>query len=161
MKKCSKCKQFKSLDNFYWHTVKGKRYKFSWCKQCIKEKDRKRYKENREVELEKRKKWQRENPEKVKEIRRKTTWKIKVETLQQYGGKCVCCGEDEIKFLAIDHINNDGAKQRKELKQTRGATGGFYYWLKKNNYPEGYQVLCHNCNMAKAFYGVCPHQNND
>jgi len=30
-------------------------------------------------------------------------------------------------------------------------------WLRKYNYPKGFQVLCHNCNMAKRF-GVCPHK---
>jgi hypothetical protein len=33
-----------------------------------------------------------------------------------------------------------------------------YSWLIQNNFPGGYQVLCHNCNMAKAFYKVCPHK---
>lgn len=114
---------------------------------------------NRDLLLARKKKYQQENPEKLKEIRRKTTFKIKMETLTKYGGICKCCGESEVKFLAIDHINNDGAKQRRELKETKGGTGSFYYWLKRNNYPDGYQVLCHNCNMAKAFYKTCPHQN--
>jgi hypothetical protein len=41
-----------------------------------------------------------------------------------------------------------------------GLRGGvrFYSWLRRNNYPEGYQVLCFNCNIAKGLYGVCPHQ---
>lgn len=30
-------------------------------------------------------------------------------------------------------------------------------WLKKNDYPKGFQILCHNCNMSKGFYGYCPH----
>lgn len=33
------------------------------------------------------------------------------------------------------------------------------WWLRRNNYPNGFQVLCHNCNMAKGFYGKCPHQS--
>lgn len=102
--------------------------------------------------------YQRLNPEKVKESKRKTHWKIKTETLNKYGGKCACCFEENPMFLAIDHINNDGAKERRENKSKRGGAGLFYYWLKKNQYPTGYQVLCHNCNMAKAFYKVCPHQ---
>lgn len=31
-------------------------------------------------------------------------------------------------------------------------------WLKTNGYPDGFQTLCHNCNMAKGFYGICPHK---
>lgn len=66
--------------------------------------------------------------------------------------ECNCCFEKEIKFLAIDHVNDDGAKHRKEVGSN------IMLWLIKNNYPDGFQVLCHNCNMAKAFYGVCPHK---
>ena len=30
--------------------------------------------------------------------------------------------------------------------------------LKKLGYPkDGYQLLCHNCNCAKGWYGACPH----
>jgi hypothetical protein len=33
-----------------------------------------------------------------------------------------------------------------------------YRWLAKKNFPEGFQVLCANCNVAKSQNGVCPHQ---
>lgn len=60
---------------------------------------------------------------------------------------CICCGLTDIDILAIDHINGGGNAHRKQL----GKLGGyaFYRWLQKNNYPEGYQVLCFNCNMKK------------
>jgi len=73
--------------------------------------------------------------------------------LQHYGGKCACCGETVYEFLTFDHINNDGAEHRKIIGKTRIAR-----WLKKNNYPDGFQVLCANCNHAKGHYGHCPHQ---
>ena len=57
------------------------------------------------------------------------------------------------EFLAIDHINGGGNKHRKELKNDK-LPG----WLAKNNFPEGFRILCHNCNMALGFYGFCPHQ---
>ncbi len=43
----------------------------------------------------------------------------------------------------------------------RANPGGsvLYSWLKKQGYPPGFQVLCHNCNLAKGYYGACPHQN--
>lgn len=70
------------------------------------------------------------------------------------GGKfeCACCGELEERFLSIDHINGGGHKHRKTIKCN------LYWWLIKNKFPDGYQVLCHNCNMAKGLYGKCPHQ---
>jgi hypothetical protein len=26
---------------------------------------------------------------------------------------------------------------------------------------KGYRVLCHNCNLARGFYGYCPHEKFD
>jgi len=71
---------------------------------------------------------------------------------------CDCCKESNLKFLTIDHINGNGNKQRKELFGADGVAGSrFYSWLIKNNYPDGFQVLCMNCNFAKGIYGNCPH----
>lgn len=70
---------------------------------------------------------------------------------------CACCGEKELKFLSIDHINGGGNKQRKEMKGAGGAS--MTLWIIRNNFPEGFQILCHNCNMAKGFYRICPHRD--
>lgn len=80
----------------------------------------------------------------------------KLKIVEQYGGAlCSCCGETEIKFLTIDHIHNDGASHRKEIKN-------FYCWLIANSYPEGFQVLCWNCNLGKYHNkGICPHKTNN
>ena len=72
-----------------------------------------------------------------------------------YGGnppKCSCCGESTYQFLSIDHIKGGGNKHRKAVKAQN-----LYWWIIKNNFPEGFQILCHNCNLAKGFYGRCPH----
>jgi hypothetical protein len=58
----------------------------------------------------------------------------------------------EPDFLQIDHVNNDGKQHRKVIGQ-----GRTYFWLKKNNFPSDFQVLCANCNFAKGHYGTCPH----
>ena len=31
-------------------------------------------------------------------------------------------------------------------------------WLKKNDYPDGFEVLCWNCNLTKGSFGHCPHE---
>lgn len=82
----------------------------------------------------------------------------KLKLIERYGGRCVCCGEDNIYFLQLDHINNNGAEERRSID--RGSSGGhkFYEYLRKNNYPDGYQILCANCNQAKAYFGICSHQ---
>lgn len=70
--------------------------------------------------------------------------------LTYYGeGKlaCVRCGFDDARALTIDHINNDGANHRKILNNKTGYH--FYRWLKKNDYPKGFQTLCCNCQSIK------------
>lgn len=85
--------------------------------------------------------------EKVRNTAREERKKI----LDVYGSLCICCGETEPVFLCIDHIDGGGHKHRKKV-------GGLYAWLKKNNYPKGFQILCWNCNSAKHLLGQCPHQ---
>lgn len=83
--------------------------------------------------------------------------KLKMEAFIRYSGnppKCACCGETHIEFLSIDHINGGGHQHRKKL----GISHNFYYWLKTHYYPQGYQVLCMNCNFAKGHFGICPHK---
>lgn len=68
--------------------------------------------------------------------------------------RCNCCGETQLQFMQIDHINNDGYKNRKLIKQSNIEN-----WILKNNYPEGFQILCANCNFGRRINkGVCPHQ---
>ena len=75
---------------------------------------------------------------------------LKDEIFQHYSDslpKCKKCGYNNIMCLDIDHINNKGGEQRKKLNLHSGQQ--FYQWLKKNNFPKGYQVLCKNCNWLK------------
>ena len=102
-------------------------------------------------------KWQEKNLEKMITYRRRMYQKIKVKVFERYGKICQCCKENNIEFLAIDHINGNGNEHRRSIKKKSGFH--FYKWLEVNNFPEGYQVLCHNCNMAKRF-GVCPHKRS-
>jgi len=96
------------------------------------------------------------NPEKAKKANLKYYHRLREKVLTYYGRKCQCCGENHLQFLTLDHINNDGAKHRKEVRGTGGGT--IYSWVKQNNYPDTLQILCYNCNMAKAFYKLCPHK---
>lgn len=78
---------------------------------------------------------------------------------EAYGGYvCACCGETERAFLSIDHINNDGAEHKRQNNIRTGEQ--MYRWLGRNNYPDGFQVLCMNCQWGKRNNGgVCPHQS--
>lgn len=79
---------------------------------------------------------------------------IKVQVFSHYGSACACCGESNLVFLALDHIHGGGSAHRRTLGKYGHA---FYRWLIEQGLPEGYQVLCHNCNWAKA-QGGCPHE---
>lgn len=87
--------------------------------------------------------------------------RLRENALVAYGGQCACCGETEVAFLVIDHINNDGAAHRREIRPaTNGRDGGgytTYRWLRDHHFPSGFQVLCANCNMAKGRADGCPH----
>lgn len=70
--------------------------------------------------------------------------------------KCACCEEPNLVFLVIDHIEGGGNEHRKQTR-TRGGYS-FYLWLIREGFPEGFRVLCHNCNMATGTLGYCPHK---
>lgn len=98
-------------------------------------------------------KYVREHTEHKLELNRRYAMKIRTQVLEHYGNRCACCGETENHFLSIDHINGGGTEHRKTI-----GSRNIYRWLWKNNYPDGFQLLCYNCNLAKGFYGICPHQ---
>jgi len=88
---------------------------------------------------------------------RRTLRKYRNIVLVHYGGdppKCSCCGESHREFLAIDHINGGGRKD----KEIRGRGIVYYSSLIKDGFPPGLRVLCHNCNSSYGYYGYCPHQ---
>lgn len=85
--------------------------------------------------------------------------KLRLEALEAYGNKCSCCGESTFEFLHFDHVNNDGAQQRRELNASK-SNSKILRWARDNGWPNSLQILCHNCGMAKAFYGRCPHEQH-
>lgn len=95
------------------------------------------------------------NSELIKRKMHRYDVRIRMEVINHYGNKCACCGELNIEFLAIDHINGGGNKHRRELKLSSGTA--FYNWIIKNNYPDTLRILCHNCNTSLGLYGYCPH----
>ena len=134
MKTCTRCHVQKSPGKFAYGGRNGKRR--AWCKSCFNEYSR----EHRA-----------KNVDGVRAKQRIYKAKIRIDAIKHYGGNCACCGENLAIFLAIDHINGGGTKHA--LQRNRPSIGG---WLKARNYPEGFQVLCHNCNYAKS-HGGCPH----
>lgn len=165
-KTCKGC--FRSKPLFCFHsTEKNDTGVIARCKKCISDsyktkeyrlKINKLNKENREKRLEYNRRWRKKNKEKELKKQRIARLKLRVQVINHYGGKCQCCGEIELNFLTVDHVNRDGNKHRKQI----GIGGGVLYgWLRKNNFPKGFRILCHNCNWGvHVENGVCPHKVN-
>lgn len=91
--------------------------------------------------------------------------RLRLQFIEAYGGKCSCCGEVEVRFLTMEHINNGGNDERRRYgklnKITGNGTGAIITRLRREGWPQGrYTVLCWNCNMARAYDGICPHKKN-
>lgn len=139
LRKCTECGVELSQDN--WSDSDQYNH-FNICKSCKSVKSKDAYKTRRVY-------YRGKNQE------------LKKEVIDHYGGKCVCCGVDDLVFLALDHINNDGNIHRFLLTGRAGRNSGgggrtTYKWVKDNGFPDTFQVLCHNCNFAKS-NGGCPH----
>lgn len=96
------------------------------------------------------------HPDRLREQKRRYRLRVVHETFAAYGGPiCVCCGETEISFLTLDHINGDGAEHRRSIGRAR-----FYELLKKQGYPNDkpLQVLCWNCQWGRRKNTICPHE---
>jgi hypothetical protein len=88
--------------------------------------------------------------------------KLRYEALSHYCGglpRCQCPGCTTVffGFLQIDHEDGDGAKHV-GTNGGRLSGKGLWKWLKANNYPDGFQVLCCNCNGVggKRNFKHCP-----
>lgn len=147
MKRCRRCTHTKPVEEFRKYPdgrISGEcipclAYAAEWVKN----------KRARDIEFAKRDKAA--TKERVMKIMRKA----RRDVIAHYGGKCACCGEAHIEFLHLDHIEGGGTQQRAELKRWGNA---FYRWLQKQGYPEGFRVLCANCNEALGHYGYCPRE---
>ncbi len=79
--------------------------------------------------------------------------------LEKCGGAiCIGCGQTNIYALSIDHINNDGAEERKGYKNKKtaeGKTSGngtgmpFYHLIINSSKRDDLQVLCMSCQFIK------------
>lgn len=91
---------------------------------------------------------------------KKRNEEVKRKVFDAYGGACQCCGESELVFLALDHVNNDGASERRSQKTGTAVGRGLYLRLIREGFPNTFQILCANCNWAKYVMGRCPHERS-
>jgi hypothetical protein len=116
--------------------------------------DIRRYREeHREEARERTRQWREANPEKTREAVSRWQQEQARTVFTHYSGtgppSCACCGAT--KRLSIDHVHGGGKEHRIALFGKEDAGGPrFYYWLIKNGFPDGYQVLCMPCNASKG-----------
>lgn len=96
------------------------------------------------------KEWRSKNREKENRRHSLDFQKHKHQVLSHYskGSNPICswkdCGWSDERALSIDHINGRG---REHLRKFH--IKNIYRWLMRNNFPEGFQVLCMNHQFVK------------
>lgn len=149
-KKCKGCGEIKLINEFYVtkRKKKNKRYggKDFWpvnpCRKC------------KSIYMTA---WFKKHPDIKRKFDSKHKRKIRLKALNHYSKnnpECVCCGEKEIDFLCLDHIDNDGKLERIIM----GKGFQFYQNLVKGKFKSNLQILCYNCHACKSKYGGCPHK---
>lgn len=155
-KRCLNCGISKPHTDFYVERSRsdGRR---PYCKVCCKNRNAKNYTEHRVERAAYNKKYVTSNRQKINE--KNTNWRknVRLAVLRHYSNgslSCACCGEPNLEFLCIDHVAGGGNRHRKEVGQ-----GGYaiYIWLRQRQFPEGFRVLCFNCNYAVIDGKPCPH----
>jgi hypothetical protein len=121
VKKCWHCKKIKKSNEFFRYNGKSDGLN-SACKEC----DNNRYVSER------------------------------VAVFNALGGvKCVRCNITEIKFLTVQHINNDGKEHRIHFNPR-----GLYRDILLNSDKSKYEVLCICCNKEDYLKHLCIESQN-
>lgn len=154
---CSFCRKEKSRSDYYCTYKDGVEIPSSRCKECSHLERKKHIAKDPKSYSLKLEKYRKEHREHLNELHKLAARRNHEKVINFYGGKCACCGESRFEFLALDHINGDGGKLRKNGIHPKTGKG-LYAWIIRNNYPDIFQLLCHNCNFAKGAYGACPHE---
>lgn len=114
--------------------------------------------DNRDSVIRSKRKYNLKNRDRLNETARMRKAYQRLMVLEYYSDgtlRCNCCKISNYEFLTIDHVNGGGHKHRREINH-----GHLEIWLIMNNFPDGFQVLCSNCNTGRAKNGgICPHQN--
>jgi len=157
---CYTCRQRKPRDAFPRPGAKT-------CTACAEndvararkhERYRERYQRDREAILAGNADWKQQNRLAYREQQRAYAKQQREQKRDQViahlGGGCACCGETEPLFLQIDHVAGNGGAHRRQIGKT-----DMWDWMIRAGFPEGFQLLCANCNTGKHRNGgVCPHE---
>jgi hypothetical protein len=126
----------------------------STCRKCGVEKDLNKFRARRSGE--------KVYVDKICMACKGTAWRAQMtlKLLEEFGGKCNCCGEEHPQFLTLEHIQGGGSysygrvngrcrKNRQQVLREAEKDG----WDRTK-----YELLCIGCNWAKGQFGQCPHR---
>lgn len=147
MKKCLLC------DKGFEKTGTNQKY---CSKKCF---SRATYLKHRQDRIRRAVEYNKKNPQLKNKNNRTYTKNLKNKFFEMYGNKCSCCGENNIKFLTLQHINNDGSNERGKNRSSNRDNRKSYRIATKEYKPDKYETLCWNCNCASFIYGICPHKD--
>ena len=102
------------------------------------------------------------NRDKYNESSRKYNQRLRDECFAGYGNRCACepCGETNVGFLTLDHVNRNGAEEKRTLGHSSNLQT--YRLAIELGFPDDYQLLCFNCNCGRERSdGICPHLITD
>lgn len=156
-KQCSHCKIRQNINDFN----KNKNHKDGLHNQC--KKCRKQYQIKNKDKIHKKSiKYYKKNKDSIDKKQAIYNFKNRDRKIEQYlkkkltvinhytQGKNTCmwsdgCDINDSDMLSVDHINDDGAEHRRKI----GKNTNIIEWLFKHDFPEGFQILCHNHNYKK------------
>lgn len=95
-------------------------------------------------------KWYKANKEQADKTAYEWYRSRRTDLINQLGACCNHCGESEQIVLDFDHINNDGAADKKK---------GGSILTKVTKEPQRFQLLCKNCNWKKEYQRRMEKQN--
>jgi len=154
LKKCSFCGQFLDRSNF----KTPKSHYCNVCREIVEQKAIAYRLQWKKDNWDRQKLYQKRNRMKPEHKIKAAKWKrargqiYRMRVLKHYSPdlKCIGCGFSDVRALTIDHIDGGGCAHRREIKVNHNARE-FYRWIIKNNFPDGFQILCCNCQSIKRW----------
>lgn len=149
---CGGCSQMKPIDQFSMRTKLDGHHQTlcrkSECTDCSAKRSKEWYHDNTDRALA-------YNPINI----------LRQKVIEKFGARCanqsclVPGGCTDVRALQVDHVNNDGAEERKKLGVIVGPKGGQrplhrhnaakIYQMALEDTEGRYQLLCANCNIIK------------
>lgn len=166
-KRCAKCECELTIDS--WLPSARKR-RIRRCRECHKKICKDWAKRNPENQRRRTARWRLRNPEygqrkyrenisQFKERARISLWNVKSRAFLILGGKCACCGNDDIRVLQVNHKNGGGTQEKRHGAEMYKAI------IDGIRLTDDLDLRCANCNLIYEYErgkrslpeGVDPH----